>query len=242
MEYRHLVRDPEKVKKVLWYADDGSISTSKTVKIYVPERYTERQLATVASDTYIVGYFAMVLEDKYYTVSKILAPMRIKPTVISTVKFDGADYLEFQFDAGSVVIADSQLVRDDILTYRIFNEFVSKGHVPWFIDYRLDLGGLFDSSAKFAGVNFGANRVVLEIIAAAITRVKSQPTKYYRHAIQNTEDLTRIEPVNIPLRSVSYGATNTTSKLVGSYFGDGLTAALVNPADKVERIETILRM
>lgn len=242
MDYRRWTRDASKVHACLHEAPDHSVVTSKKLAIYIPERYAEKQLATIASDIYTLGIFAVVVEDRYYAVSNAIAKMRVKPSVISTVKFDGDNYLEFSFEPGSVVIADTELVKDDFLVYKIFDEFISKGRIPWFMNYREDLGHLFASAGYHAGMNLASNHVILDIIAAAVTRVRSDPTTYYRHRLKTLDDLERVEPVNIPLRSVSYGATNTTSKLVGSYFGEGLNSALVNPADKVEKIESILRM
>lgn len=242
MDYRRWVRDAAKVHACLHEAKDGSILTSKKCAIYIPERYAEKQLASIGAEVYILGIFALVVEDRYYAVSSALAKIRLKNPTIATVKFDGDNYLEFTFEPGSVVIADKELVKDDILTYYVFEEFITKGRVPWFMNYQQDLAGLFDTAELHAGVKLGNNHVVLEIIVAAITRNAKDPTVYYRHLIQKESDLKTIEPVTIPLRSVSYGATNTTSKLVGSYFGEGLTSALVNPSEKVETIETILRM
>ena len=48
-------------------------------------------------------------------------------------------------------------------------------------------------------------------------------------------------PALIPFRSVTYGATNTTAKLMGAYFDEGLTSALVNPSQRTEKIEELLR-
>lgn len=242
MDYQRWTRDASKVHASLYEGKDGSILTLKKAAIYVPERYAEKQLASIGAEVYILGIFALVMEDKYYAVSNALAKVRLKNPTIATVKFDGDNYLEFTFEPGSVVIADKELVKDDILAYHVFEEFITKGRVPWFMDYQRDLVGLFDTAELHAGVRLGNNHVVLEIIAAAITRSAKDPTAYYRHLIHKASDLKTIAPATIPLRSVSYGATNTTSKLVGSYFGEGLTSALVNPADKVETIETILRM
>jgi hypothetical protein len=48
-------------------------------------------------------------------------------------------------------------------------------------------------------------------------------------------------PTFIPFRSPIYGATNTTAKLIGAYFDDSINSALVNPSEKVEGVESLLR-
>lgn len=240
MDWSRWKREPGEVHKALTILKDGSIITSKGCKIYIPERFVEKQLAIIGAETYVVGIFAIVVEDKFYGVSTTNAMMRVTPTTISTVKFDQDSYLEFSFDPGSIVIATTQLIKSDTLVYYIFDEFIAKGRIPWYIGYE-DLGRLFDSADRHAGVSLGANHSILEMFAAAIARNAENRSKYYRHSIVAQDDPEKRPPVFIPLRSITYGATNTTSKLMGSYWNDGLTSALVNPSEKQERIEELLR-
>ena len=235
-----LKRDASKVRPALVKQADGSVLTSKPLKIYVPERYTEKGLAEIGSETYIVGIFAMVVEDKHYAVSKINAMMRIKPTTISTVKFEGTSYLEFYFEPGSVVFATTSLIMSDTLVYNIFYNFISNGTVPWILSYE-DVATLFASADRHAGVDLTRSHTILEMFAAAIARDPNQRTKYYRHTLDDT-DKTPTEPVAyIALRNISLGATNTTARLGGSYWNDGLTSALANPSTRLEKVEQLLR-
>jgi hypothetical protein len=241
MDRSRWIRSPEKIRATLTKLADNSVVTSKGCKIYIPKRFAEKQLATIAAETYIVGIFAIVVEDKYYGVSTTNAMMRITPSGgISTVKFDGDSYLEFAFEPGSVVIADTQLIRSDTLVYKIFDEIIAKGHIPWYVGYE-DLAKLFSTAARHAGVNLSGSHAILEMFAAAIARDSQDRSRYYRHTVQSQDDQNVRPPTIIPLRSVGHGATNTTAKLLGSYFDDGLTSALVNPSQKTERIEELLR-
>lgn len=233
-------RDASKVKAALVRQPDGSVLTTRPVKIYVPERYVEKNLAEIGSETFIVGIYAMVVDDAYYAVSKINAMMRIKPTTISTVKFDGTSYLEFYFEPGSVVIATTSLIKSDILVYHIFNYFISNGSVPWFLEYE-DVATLFDSADYHAGFGLARSHSILEMFAAAIARDPQQRTKYYRHAVGDGTDKPKAPVAYIALRNISLGATNTTARLQGSYWSDGLTSALANPSTKRERVEQLLR-
>ncbi|QVD49080.1 hypothetical protein LUCX_10 [Xanthomonas phage vB_XciM_LucasX] len=233
-------RDASKVNAALVKQLDGSVLTTRPIKIYVPERYTEKGLAEIGSETFIVGIYAIVVDDKYYAVSKINATMRIKPTTISTVKFDGTSYLEFYFEPGSVVIATTSLIKSDTLVYHIFNYFISNGAVPWFLEYE-DVATLFESAERHAGVRLTKSHSILEMFAAAITRDPQQRTKYYRHTLEDT-NVKPDKPVTfIALRNISLGATNTTARLQGSYWSDGMTSALANPSTRTERIEQLLR-
>ena len=240
MDWTRWKRDPVEANKALTVLKDGSIMTPRGCKIYIPERFVEKQLAVIGAETYIVGIFAIVVEDKFYGVSTTNAMMRVTPTTISTVKFDQDSYLELIFDPGSVVFATNLLIKSDTLVYYIFDEFIAKGRIPWYIGYE-DLATLFESADRHAGVSLGANHSILEMFAAAVARNNQNRAKYYRHSIESQDDPVKRPPAIIPLRSITYGATNTTSKLMGSYWNDGLTSALVNPSEKQERIEELLR-
>ena len=48
--------------------------------------------------------------------------------------------------------------------------------------------------------------------------------------------------VILPLKSIAYGLSNTTSRLMGNYLNDGMNSALVNPSTQNESIEDLLRL
>lgn len=219
---------------------DKSIVTSKGCKLYVPIRFSERGLASVGVEITIVGICAIVVEDKYYSTMVLNAFIRIDPTVTNKVSVDGDDYYEFVFNPGSVVIPSLQLVKQNTLVYRIYDEFINKGRVPWYMQYP-EMAKLFDTARKHAGANIGGDHEVTELIVSMIARDPKNRARYYRQAIQSPEDLKTNPPAFIPLKSVTYSATNTTNKLAGSYMQDGIVSALVSPAERVERIENLLR-
>lgn len=240
MDWKRWKRIPGKVHEALKVQEDGSVIAVQNMKIYVPERFREKGLASIGADIYTVGIYALVVDDTYYAVDLTIAMMRITPTTISTVKFDQDSYLEFSFDVGSVVFPTNQLVKSDILVYYIFDEMFSKGRTPWYLNYE-DRGLLFASADRHAGVSLTGNHTILEMIAAATARDPNNRTRNYRHVIQQQEDIFVKPPAIVPLRSITFGPTNTTAKLMGSYWDDGLNSALVSPSEQTERIETILR-
>lgn len=239
MDWKTLTRDPSKVRAACRVQGEQVLAL-KRVCIYLPERFVEKQLVRIGTETYIVGIYAMTVDDKYYAVSRINARMQVKPSVINTVKFGEDSYLEFVFEPGSVIIVSTKLLVQDVLTYEIYDEFMAKGNVPWYIQYD-DLARLFETADYHAGVSMGKSHAILGMVAAAITRTAQDRAQYYRHALRTQADVGKIESAVIPLRSVSYGTTNTTTRLVGSYWNDGLTSALVNPSTKTENIEELLR-
>ena len=240
MDRSKLIRDPKRVQAYLEELPNGSLVCKKPVKIYIPARFAERGLAQIGIETYIVGIYAIVVEDVYYGVSLVNAMLPIEPTSTLKMQIEGDEYYEFSFDAGSVVVTSTDLVKTDVLVYKIYDEIISKGRVPWYLG-ELELGKIFDTAQYHAGANIGANQEVTELIVSMISRDEKDRNKYYRTTITDLSELETKRPAFIPLRSVQYAATNTTNKLAGSYFGDALVSALVNPADRVERIESLLR-
>ncbi len=239
MDITKLRRDPEAVKASL--KEVGNVLyVSQPTKVYSPVRFSERNLAQVGAEIYIVGIYAMVINDFEWAVSLVDAMIRIEPTSYKIVNIDGDDYFEFYFEPGSVFCPNLELVKTDTLTYRIYDEIISKGKIPWYLSY-LELGGIFDSAKYHAGTNIGSDREVTELIVSLIARNKEDRTKYYRQTVESLDDLQKNPPVFIPMRSVIYAATNTLNKIAGSYMESGVISALVSPSDRVEHIESILR-
>jgi hypothetical protein len=240
MDIKSLIRDKDYVLSSIQKLDDFSLIAKRPVKIYIPASFADRGLAEISVDTYIVGIYAMVVEDKYLSTSMVNAMMKIKPRSTMKVKFHGEEYYEFGFDTGDIITPTTKLVKKDTLVYNIYNEFISKGRIPWYITYDI-LGELFSTAKKHANANVGENPELTELIISIIARDRRDRTKYYRTSIQQRSDLKNYTPAYIPLKSVQYAATNTTAKLAGSYFGQGVGSALLSPAERSERIETLLR-
>lgn len=240
MNPKLLTRDSSKVHACLKELEDGTLVALKECKIYIPARFVERQLAFLGTESVISGIFAITVGDAFYGVSLAVAMMRIEPSSTNYIKVLDEDYVEFIFEAGSVVISNLNLVKNDMLVYRVYTEIIASGHVPWFLSYE-DMGRIFESTSKHAGVTVGANHAIVEMIVSSISRNPNDLTKFFRHELNTAAELKSKVPEFIPLRSVTYGASNTTAKLVGAYWDEGLTSALVNPADTVEPIEGLLR-
>lgn len=238
--FQSLTRDASRVIETLEELPDNRLVTKKGCKIYVPARFAEHDLAVLGVKNYIVGIYAIVVDDTYYGVSTVNAMINIDPTDTNKIKIDGEDYIEFVFSPGSTVIKSLDLVKIDVLTYKIYDEIFSKGRVPLYLDYN-DLGGIFDTAKYHANANLGTTGEVTQLIASMISRDPQDKTKYYRTMINDLSDVRNNPPAFIPLRSVAYAATNTTTRLGGSYFDKGVVSALVNPSDRVERIESLLK-
>lgn len=240
MNPRSLIRDPAKVKSELITRSDSSVVTKKGCKIYFPTRFEERLLAEVGINNLCIGLFPIVIQDKYYSLLSVNAMIDLKPSSVNKIMIGPVEYYEFVFDPGSVVIQTLDLVQNDVILFRLYDELFSKGKIPWYVGYE-DLANLYDTAKKFAGANVGEAPEVVQLLTSIVSRNPKNRIEYYRTTVNSREDLVRNPPAYIPLRSVQFGATNTTNKLAGSYFSEGVTSALLNPADRVEPLEAILR-
>ncbi len=239
MDITNLVRNPERIHAALVELPDGRVITKTGCKIYIPIRYAERKLAYIGNEIYILGIYAITVEDKYYGVSLLNTMIPIDPVETNKIKIDGEGFYEFVFSPGNTVFKTTHLVKTDALVYRIYDEFLAMGHIPWFIGYE-ELGHIFDSAKEFAGANVGTNPEVTQLIASILARDPNDRTKYYRTTVNTPEDLVANPPVYVALKSVQYSATNTTTKLGGSYFQQGVISALINPSERTEVIESLL--
>lgn len=238
MDLGKMKRNPDRVRAALTELKDGSVITKTGCKIYIPVSFRDKNLASLGNEVYIAGIYMMTVNDSDYAVSLVNAMMRIEPSSINQVTIADKDHFEFIFEPGDTVFASTDLVVNAKLLYYIYDEIVAKGNVPPYMDY-MDLGRLFDSSQKHAGKKLASTPTILHMLLSMIARNPEDLTQYFRQ-ITNGKDSEKVR--FIQLRSSTHGANNTTARLMGAHFSDNLTSALVNPSDREEDIEHILRM
>lgn len=240
MDINTLKRDGEKIKSNLYKTSNNQILTKKECKVYFPVRYEEQGLAEIGPVVEVIGFFAIVIEDIYYSVNKTPCMMKMVPEEIDQVKIDDEVYNVLTFLENSVFLENTNLVIDSMLLYGAWSEFISKGRIPWFFNYR-DISTIFKEAKYYGGKSLALNHVLWELIASIISRDSKNLRNYYRHTIKDIKELETNPPTFIKLNSVMYNATNTTSKLMGGYFDEGMTSALIEPSKKKESVETLLR-
>lgn len=235
------IRDPARVHAAVSRTQEGSFVAKRPLKVHIPARFPQRELAIFEDEITFVGYCAIIVDDKYFASSSICAPFRSEPSAVGKVIVDDVEYIEMEYEVGDRVIASENLVMIDNLPYRVYDEMIAKGRIPWYMDPVRGLGRIFESVPKHAGVNLEKTPTVVEMITSTICRDPDDLKRYYRQKMNSYDDIVKNPPVLIPLRNVSYGATNTVAKLLGSHFDEGMTSAIVSPGDRVERTEKILR-
>ncbi len=241
MDFSQLRRDGAAFKNTLqMFPDDSSVYTKTGCKLYFPQRFLDRGMAFVGSDNSVCGIVAAVLPTGEYSVLLVNAMVPMEPDTVEKINYLGVDYVEFGFMPGSRVIKTVDLVKNDVLIYKINNELISKGNVPWYLDYD-DMAGLFDTAAEHAGTNIAENSEVTELLVSLIARDEGDRTIYYRSTVATPEDLKAKKVAWIAMMSAAYSATNTLNKLGGSYFTEGALSAMVYPTERMEKIEEIIR-
>lgn len=239
MEIPAWTRNADAVKATLKETPNGSLVTTTGCKIYIQESFRAKQLITLGKRVMIVGFMAIVVNDQY-TVSTTPSMMEITPAKTRTVEIGGMSYYEFTFEPKSTVVKSLDLVKDNQLLYYLFEEILARGRVPFFYDYET-LGTFFNGMFKYTGSSLVDTVSIAEMIIAQLARSEKNRKVPLRNLIKTEEDIHRIPFVWIPLRNVVDGSSDTVAKIAGSYAGDGLDSAIVNPTDRIQPIERILR-
>lgn len=234
----NLIRDVDYIMSNLIEHPDGSIVSKVPCTIQIPESFADKNLAVIGSEVFIFGFFPIIMGDRY-CVNKTIAMMRICPSSTQRIVVNETPYIEFAFEPGDRLIYTTALIVTDTLTYYMYDQFVAKGNIPWYMDY-FDIANMFDTALEHAGVNLGG-RSIIELIISTIARDPDDMTRLYRHVFSNVEDLITKPPVTVPFRSVIWNTSDTTSKLNGAYYEHGINSALVNQSESVEMLEELLR-
>lgn len=210
------------------------------LRIQIPERFTERDLAIIEDVSYILGFLAIITEDNYYASSTVTGMLRTEPDRIGKIVVDDIPYIELFYDKGSSVFSSTKVVTVDNLVHPVYTEMLGKGNIPWYHGYE-DICMMFYDTGKYNGVTLGADLALWEYLGACLCRDPDNPRQYYRHRKNVKESLKTVDPYIVSLRNVAFGATNFTSKLGGSYFDPGMTSLLAHPSERQERVENFLR-
>lgn len=239
MPFSTLTRNKDVILNALYQTPSGSLLAKEDLKIVFPVRFEEANLATIENNVYVLGIFAIIVGNQY-AVNNTPARIRLQPTEIEKEKYQENDYYVLSFDKGATVCENINVVQENTLGYYIYNYFIALGKVPWYMS-ALDMLRLFDGMGEYTKTTYGASHAVTEMIVSMIMRGNQDIQQYWRQTIESEQDLYNNLPDFIPLRNVPFGARNTTAKLMGAYFDEGLNSALLYPSDSAERVETLLR-
>lgn len=231
-------RDPSLSQSVTKYLPDGSLVATKDCEICIPARYLSKGLAFIEANVSTLGIFALVSGGRYTTMMA-QAMVTLMPVSNRRETIHGEECAVFEFPAGATIIKTDAVVKDKILSYYIYDYFITRAYIPWFVHYD-DLLRMYYNDPHYTGTQLGSNHSVMPMIVSMIARDPEDKTVLWRNAKSKYPAGT--EPAWVPFKSVIYGPRTTTAKLMGSYFDIALPAALVTHNDVPERIEQLYRL
>lgn len=237
MDIKQLQRNGAAVRAQLTDAGDALVTKSEC-SIHFPKHYTGGKLGAISDGIMIPGYFGIVM-GRVFAVNKTPAIMAFYPEALTTYIENETEYLMLQYEPGDIILKQLTLVKNSDVLFRVYDEIVAKGNTPWYFNHT-DLSALFDEALYSSGVDLKLPRSIHELMSATRTRSSGNKVAYFRNTIKTQDDLEDKVAEVIPLRSVAFGATSTTARIVGSYFDEGLSSALVNQNDRLESVEALL--
>ncbi len=232
-----LKRDPEAIKK-LYQKKNKYVVANDDFYILFPERYINKNLATIGSTVKLISIYAIVSKEMKYAV--VNAPVFVNLIVnnITSVLINGVVYKVLEIAKGDTYIPNTNLVRSESFMYDIFDEFFLQGKVPWYIDYE-SLSNLFTEAGKYAGSKIGNDPLAMEIVASLISRDSKDKKISFRESVKSK--VISNKPAYVGLNNVFYSYDNTMSKLMGGYFQQGITTAIVNPEVRTTKASELIR-
>jgi len=232
-----LVRDAS-VKSRLKKSASGAILTTHDCHIEVPSRFFQRGLGGMGEQTLVYGLFPIIFSDGKYTLFSLCAVARLKPYAFTRKEIGEEEYTVFHFKAGEPVYDTHLVVKVDTLMFNVIDEFVFKGKVPWYVN-PVDLAKHFDTAKSHADSGLASNLQVIEFVVSLISRAQGDRSKLLRLAAKAQEDFEK--GTFVALSSVHDSVKSPLNKIAGAYMSEGVISAVLNPADRPEYIERVLR-
>lgn len=242
LDISKLTRDAEKIKKLFKMVGDTTVCTSD-ITILFPKRFVNKNLCQLDMVTTVIAYYA-IIDFKNNTYAIALAPgfQTMKPSSISLYGLGNKSdektlYIGLGFKKDDVVILNNTLVKDSGCLFHILSELFINGNIPWYMNYE-DVSNLLLESKKYTDTNIGNDPAGLEILTSIIAR--DNRVKPYREYIKSRDEIFSKPPTYVGLNNVM-AYDNTGSKLVGNYFGEGLTSAILEKETHTSDSSKILR-
>jgi len=223
-----LKHNPEVFKKYFIVKDNMTIVT-EDIRIIFPERWLNKELAIIEDSVKVIGLYGIIDSKDNYVMSVAPIYQDIEANMVSdAICSDGVLYKVLTIEANTVLINNNNLVVSDNIIYYIFDEFLIKANVPWYCSYDV-LPDILAESLLYCDSHIGDNRIMFEVLAAMIARGEDK-TVYFRHKLEN-------KPNWVALNNIYYSYKNTGAKLIGGYYGYGISSAIINPEKEATRIE-----
>lgn len=218
--------------------NNNIIVTTQDCYIEAPVRFMERDLGDIGESILVYGLFAIIFSDGKYRRLNICAKVHIYPHHFEKVVIDEIDYYRFHFQANAPIM-DKIVVRNDLLLYEAFDEFVYKGKFPWYIDSELK-AKIFDTAKTHAASNISESTQAAEFILGATCRDKRNKKMLIRQTAKSKKEFNEYN-YDVGIANVYYGIKSPFAKIIGPYFKETIISNLVSESRSVGKTEAILR-
>ena len=229
LDISKLTRDAEKIKKLFKTVGDTTVCTSD-ITILFPKRFVNKNLCQLDM---VNNTYAIALAPGFQT----MKPSSISLYGLGNKSDEKTLYIGLGFKKDDVVILNNTLVKDSGCLFNILSELFINGNIPWYMNYE-DVSNLLLESKKYTDTNIGNDPAGLEILTSIIAR--DNRFKPYREYIKSRDEIFSKPPTYVGLNNVM-AYDNTGSKLVGNYFGEGLTSAILEKETHTSDSSKILR-
>lgn len=240
MDFSTLKRDAQYIMANALYDDveQQKYIARDDLDILFPKHYLDGKLGSMDSRFNPLGIWVVVSNGRY-AVHSVPAIMPMTPSATTVVKINDMPYYKLSWSKGEIVVPNTRLVKRQSLAFEIYDEFIAKGRVPPYMNKR-DYVEILYHVQEFCDVSLRTDPAILAGYGASTARYPQDQTKPAREFYTKQSDLIDMPIIRIPLRSVAYGADNTTARLLGSYLNEGLMSSLVNRSEGTQNIEQIL--
>lgn len=224
------------IPKTMVVQENGTIIAGQDCSIVFPKRWLEGTLGFTDDYFNVCCYFALVVDDKYWTCS-LTGMLPFTPESTDIFKVGNETYIALNFGVGSVMCPNANVVMNNSILQSLYAEFHEKGKTPWYFD-RGDLCRIFDTAEEYTNTNLGTNHAILELFTAIRARSPEDKKVFIRNLFKKQEDVLGMDAAMIPLDSIGLGTSSTIASIGGgSWFNEGLNRVLTSNPGKLESFE-----
>lgn len=222
------------IKKYFKLVDESYFFIGKKLSIKIPRRYEVHNCLTVSDTVTTLAIFSMEFDNNITFGYFLPGIINTQPSKTYKLTENETDYLVCEYQTGDIFITSKNILKQPFIAYVLFVECYMNGNIPEFISYN-DSAFIFDKSREVCDFNVGVKHASIELINAHNARDPKNLNNRYRFTDMKTP------PAWIGFRNISYGTDSTTTKIIGSYFPDGVNSAIVNTSHEHHEMEDILR-
>lgn len=214
---------------------DGVIFNGEKMVILIDKMYEKHKLINITRTVRTIGIFEYKLgdNDKFHGYF-LPGVIEIEPSEITFIKDGNKEFIKLTLYKGDYFMKSRKIVKNEQLAYICFALYFEDGKMPSWIPYE-KRSFIFDTLKRVTGINFPVDHAVFEIIAAHLTRCKSDIFKEFRFS-DNPKDIYQLK-----LKDVAHASNSFTARSIGGYLADSINVSLTHKNTESSDIEELLR-